>query len=124
MLFLESSSWPYSAFTTNLGHARLPDMLRALRISKASEVALKACRLFRCSSCPRLLEPKIPRPSRLPQVDEFNVVVGLDVFSEKDASGGEWTWLNVVDEGTGFQVCTLLGETFRNPTSQEVLQAL
>ena len=108
---------------TNLGHARLPDMLRALRISKASEVALKACRLFRCSSCPRLLEPKIPRPSRLPQVDEFNVVVGLDVFSEKDASGGEWTWLNVVDEGTGFQVCTLLGETFRNPTSQEVLQA-
>ena len=107
----------------NLGHARLPDMLRALRISKASEVALKACRLFRCKECPRLLEPKIPRPSRLPQIDEFNISVGLDVFSEKDADGGEWVWLSVVDEGTGFQVCTLLGDTHRNPTGSEVLQA-
>jgi len=107
----------------NLGHARLPDMLRALRISKASEVALRACRLFRCKECPRLLEPKIPRPSRLPQIDEFNVSIGLDVFSEKDADGGEWVWLNVVDEGTGFQVCTLLGDTHRNPTGSEVIQA-
>ena len=107
----------------NLGHARLPDMMRALRISKASEVALKACRLFRCKECPRLLEPKIPRPSKLPQVDEFNVVVGLDIFVEKDANGDEWTWLNVVDEGTGFQVCSLLSETFKNPTSLEVMQA-
>lgn len=107
----------------NLGHARLPDMLRALRVSRASEVALKACRLFRCKECPRLLEPKHPRPSRLPQVGEFNVVVGLDVLSEKDSNGDEWTWLNVVDEGTGFQVCCLLSETFKNPNSSEIIRA-
>ena len=106
----------------NLGHARLPDMLRALRVSKASEIALRACRLFRCKECPRLLEPKIPRPSRLPHVDEFNVVVGLDVLSEKDSNGDEWCWLNVVDEGTGFQVCSLLGDTLKNPTSLEVVK--
>ena len=94
-------------------------MLRALRVSRASEVALKACRLFRCKECPRLLEPKHPRPSRLPQVGEFNVVVGLDVLSEKDSNVDEWTWLNVVDEGTGFQVCCLLfrGRS-RTPTAQ------
>lgn len=108
---------------TNLGHARLPDMLRALRISKASEVALRACRWFRCPTCPHLLEPKIPRPSKLAQIDEFNVVVGMDVFNEKDAGGGEWTWLNIVDQGTSFQVCCLLCETLRNPTSTDIIQA-
>ena len=83
---------------TKLGHSRIPDMLRALRVSQASETAKWACRLFRCKECPRLLEPKIPRPSRLPHVDEFNVVVGLDVLSEKDSNGDEWMRLNVVDK--------------------------
>ena len=110
-------------FRGSAGHARLPDMLRALRISKDSEVALKACRLFRCPTCPRLLEPKLPRQSKLAQVDEFNVVVGMDVLNEKDAGGGEWTWLNIVDQGTSFQVCCLLSDTLRNPTSADIIQA-
>ena len=105
----------------NLGHARLPDMLRALRVSRASEVAIKACRLFRCKECPRLLEPKIPRPSKLPIVDEFGVMVGMDVFEEKDSNGENWSWLNIVDQGTGFQVCCLLQS--KMPTSQEILEA-
>ena len=71
----------------NLGHARLPDMLRCLRISRASEAAIRACKLFRCKECPRLLEPKIPRPSKLPVVDEFGIIVGLDVLEEKCADG-------------------------------------
>ncbi len=107
----------------NLGHARVPDMLRALRISRASETAIKACRLFRCKECPRLLEPKIPRPSKLPQVDEFNVQIGMDVLEEKDSDNQSWSWLNVVCQGTGFQVCTLLGKTVKNPTSAQVLEA-
>ena len=104
----------------NLGHARLPDMLRALRVSRASEVAIKACRLFRCKECPRLLEPKIPRPSKLPIVDEFGVMVGMDVFEDKDSNGEVWSWLNIVDQGTGFQVCCLLQS--KMPTSQEILE--
>ena len=36
---------------TNLGHADNKSMLRALRITKASEVALKAVKLFRCPEC-------------------------------------------------------------------------
>ena len=55
----------------NLGHASQAAMLRALRIAKASETAVKACRLFRCPACPRLLEPKHPRPSKLPFVNEI-----------------------------------------------------
>ena len=71
----------------NLGHASMPAMLRALRIARASETAVKACRLFRCPECPRLLEPKRPRPSKLPITDEFNVMIVMDVFQEKDAQG-------------------------------------
>ncbi|OLQ08634.1 hypothetical protein AK812_SmicGene7851 [Symbiodinium microadriaticum] len=40
------------------------------------------------------------RPSKLPMVDEFNVQIGLDIFSEKDAKGHTYTWLNVFDQGT------------------------
>ena len=98
-------------------------MLRALRISKDSEVALKACRLFRCPTCPRLLEPKLPRPSKLARVAEFNVVVGMDVLNEKDAGGDEWTWLNIVDQGTSFQVCCLLSDTLHNRMSADIIQA-
>ncbi|CAE7262943.1 unnamed protein product, partial [Symbiodinium sp. CCMP2456] len=107
----------------NLGHAPKETMLRALRISRASETAVKACRLFRCVDCPRLAEPKQPRPSKLPMVDDFNVQIGLDIFQEKDAKGHSWSWLNVFDQGTLFQVCSLLGETHANPTSAEVLKA-
>ena len=67
--------------------------------SKASETAIKACRLFRCPDCPRLREPKKPRPSKLPLTDEFNVLIGIDVFQEKDSQGEAWTFLNVFCQG-------------------------
>ena len=91
----------------NLGHASNTAMLRAFRISRASETAIKAGRLFRCPDCPRLQEPRAPRPSKLPMVDEFSQA---------------WSWLNVFDQGTNFQVCALLGDTRANPTSAEVLR--
>ena len=49
----------------NFGHAATP--------ARASDVAVKACRLFRCPECARLQEPAIPRPSKLPVADEFNM---------------------------------------------------
>ena len=108
----------------NLGHASQAAMLRALRIAKASETAVKACRLFRCAECPRLLEPKHPRPSKLPFVNEFNVVIGIDVLTEKDSAGQAWSWLNIFCQGTCFQVCRLLETTHSNPTGAVVLEAL
>lgn len=107
----------------NLGHARLPDMLRCLRVSRASEAAIRACKLFKCPECPRLMEPKIPRPSKLPVVDEFGIIVGLDVFEEKDADGVSWIWLNILDLATTFQVAVLLDQSHRNPTSAEIMNA-
>lgn len=108
----------------NLGHASRPAMIRALRVSKASETALKACRLFRCIDCPKLSQPRQPRPSKLPLTDEFNVQLGLDCFEAQDASGQQWAFLNILCQGTTFQVCALLPLTHRNPTGKEVLAAL
>eukprot|EP00435_Cladocopium_sp_Y103_P040884 s349_g11.t1 len=106
----------------NLGHASTPAMLRALRISKASEAALKAVRLFRCSDCPRIQNPKEPRPSKLPITDEFNVQIGMDIIHENDSAGQPWTWLNVFCQATQFQVCVLL-DSAGQPTSQQVIEA-
>ena len=108
----------------NLGHANRPAMLRALRISKASETAIKACRLFKCIDCPRLDKPKHSRPSKLPFTDEFNVQLGLDVFEAKDAGGFSWSFLNILCQGTTFQVCALLPATHRNPRGSDVLAVL
>ena len=108
----------------NLGHASQPALLRALRIALASEVAIKAARLFRCPECPRLREPRRPRPSKLPIANEFNIMIGIDIFNVKDSAGESWTFLNTLRQGTSYQVCTLLGETHGNPTGRVVLEAL
>ena len=51
-------------------------------------------------------------------------MIGLDVFSEKDSKGETWTWLNVLCQGTTFQVAAHLGDTHANPTGAAVLEAL
>ena len=107
----------------NLGHPDQAALLRALRISRASEAAIKACRLFRCPDCPRLHQrPQQPRPSKLPISSDFNVQIGLDVLYVKDSGGSTWSWLNILCQGTTFQVCALLGEVHMNPTSSHVLE--
>ena len=107
----------------NLGHADTVANLKALRPSKASVTALKACRLFRCPDCPRMKEPHLPRPSKLPIAEEFNVHIGVDILEEADSTGQKWSWLNVLCQGTTFQLCILLDETHKNPTGQAVLEA-
>ena len=59
----------------------------------------------------------------LPTVDEFGVVIGFDTFSEKDASGAEWQFLNIVCLGSSFQVVALLGDALKIPSASEVLEA-
>ena len=107
----------------NLGHANIPSMLRALRVSRASEVALRAVRLFRCEDCPRIQDPKQPRPSKLPIAEEFNVQIGMDIIQEKDSSGHTWSWLNILCQGTSFQICVLLGDVHHNPSGKDILEA-
>jgi hypothetical protein len=86
---------------------------------------MKAARLHRRAVCARIRRPALARPSALPKVDEFNVSIGFDTFSEKDSDsdGAEWQWLNILCCGSSFQVCCLLDETNKNPTSSATLEA-
>ena len=70
------------------------------------------------------MEPKIPRPSKLPVVDEFGVLVGLDVFEAKDADATSWIWLNILDIATTFQLAALLERAQRNLISADTAQAI
>ena len=49
--------------------------------------------------------------------------IGLDVFSERDSARQEWAWLNILCQGTTFQVTALLNDTISNPSSTVVLEA-
>ena len=54
----------------NLGHETTARMLGAMRLSRASVVAIRARRLFRCPDCPRIQQPKKPGPSKLLLTEE------------------------------------------------------
>jgi len=65
----------------------------------------------------------LARPSKLPTVDEFNVVVGFNTFSEKDADQAEWQFLNILCLGCSYQVVVLLGEVHKVASSTTVLES-
>ena len=47
----------------------------------------------------------------------------VDIIQENDSSGQQWSWLNILCQGTQFQICVLLG-TAGQPKGSEVLEAL
>ncbi|CAK0861813.1 unnamed protein product [Prorocentrum cordatum] len=104
----------------NLGHPSRPALLRGLRLGKATALALKAARLFVCESCRRVQRPSIPRPSQLPRVDEFNVLLAMDCFENVDSAGNNWEFLGIMCMGTNFHVVCLLEDTHKNPMASEV----
>ncbi|CAK0894249.1 unnamed protein product [Prorocentrum cordatum] len=104
----------------NLGHPSRPALLRALRLGKATALALKAARLFVCESCRRAQRPSIPRPSQLPRVDEFNVLLAMDCFENVDSAGNNWDFLGIMCMGANFHVVCLLEDTHKNPKASEV----
>ena len=57
-------------------------------------------------------------------MSSVNVQIGLDVFSEKDSAGQDCSWLNILCQGTTFQVCALLGQTHSDPTGLVILEVL
>ena len=98
------------------------EMLRAPRATRASEAAIKASRLFFCELCDRVRRPQLAKPRKLPTVDEFYAVAGLDAFSEKGAKQAEWQFPNIPRPGRPFHVARLLGDVHEMPSSATVLE--
>ena len=95
-------------------------LIRALRLGNATTASVKAARLFKCDVCRRVQRPRIPKPSQLPRVDEFNIVLAMDCFEHKDSDGNSYEFLGVICCGTNFHVVCLLEDVQKNPKASEV----
>ena len=64
--------------------------------------------LYKCEVCRRVPRPKVPIPSQLPSVDEFNVLLALYCFEGRDTDGNNLEFLGIICCRTMFHaVCSL-----------------
>ena len=75
-----------------------------------------------CHTCGESIRRRRPKPVKLPGSYTFNNHLSLDVFCCRDAANTQFSFLNIIDEGTGFQVVTCLGESRGPPASKAVLR--
>ena len=83
-------------------------MIQVLRGAGASDELINAAKVFRCETCRVSDEGTKTHPVSAPPPYEFNHTVSVDVFETSDSTGQKYSWLNIVDNGTCYQVVTLV----------------
>ena len=106
----------------NFGHPSNVTLMRILRRQNAKPAALRAASLMACDTCGESIRRRRPKPVKLPGSYTFNNHLSLDVLYCRDAANNQFSFLNVIDEGTGFQVVTCLGESRGPPASKAILR--
>ena len=91
----------------NLGHPSPARLVMLLKSAHASERVLKLARGLECETCSALSRPKSHNVTKMRRATEFNQQVCIDTF-ELDVRHAKVHFLNIVDEATGFQMCTPL----------------
>ena len=91
----------------NLGHPELKTLVRALVTAGATPQAIEAAKLLRCDVCARLKPPHTRRPSVAERASNFGDKVAIDLFVIDDIARESFTFVNIIDIATRFQVCTL-----------------
>ena len=89
---------------TNLGHPSNESLVRHLAQAGASGQALLGAKHLKCSVCLRTRPPRQPRPSKAVQSRRFNDRVFLDIIYIKNVAGTSFTYLNILDDATTYQV--------------------
>ena len=107
----------------NLGHPSTAGMMRLLRRAGALKDVVRAAGLLSCTVCLNFQKIKAARVSRLQEVYEFNVRVLLDTIFIHDVTGSIFVALNIVCDGTTFQVVVPLGAGQGVPGSDLVRRA-
>ncbi|CAE7255667.1 RE1 [Symbiodinium sp. CCMP2592] len=87
----------------NLGHPSVARMTMLLKAAHASEKVLKLAKGLTCETCQELSKPKSHNVSKVRRAVEFNQQLCVDTF-EMDVRDSKLHFLNIVDEGTGFQM--------------------
>ena len=91
-------------FHVNMGHLSTTGMVRMLRRAGAKAEVLKWAELFKCQACQDTMKAKHPRPTRFADDFAFNIQVSTDVFTVHDIAGAPHHMLNLMCEGTCYQV--------------------
>ena len=107
----------------NFGHPTCNTMMRILRRQNAKPEAIRAASQMTCDTCGESITRRRPKPVRLPGRYVFNDHrILLDVFYARDVSSIQFSFLNILDQSTGFQVVSCLGESKGPPASKAVLR--
>ena len=109
-------------FHVNMGNLTTTGMARMLRRAGAKPEVLKWAELHRCQACGDTMRAKHPRPTRYAGDFAFNVVLSLDTLTIHDIDGDPHHMLNIVCEGTCFQVVAYLFTGQGIPSARLVMQ--
>ena len=105
-----------------MNHKPKEVLVQVLRGAGASEELVNAAKIFRCESC-RVSEEKVrTHPVSAPPPYEFNHTVSVDVLGTADSTGAKYSWLNIIDVGTSYQVVTLVRVGGGQPSLAKCLQ--
>ena len=97
-------------------------MMRILRRMNAKPEVIYAAQFLACDSCGESIRRRRPKPTRLPSKYVFNHHLLLDTFYAKDVKATMYSFLNIVDDATGFQVVCVLGQAVGPPSTRAVLK--
>ena len=92
----------------NLGHPSKERFIHMLRSAGASARALESAKQLRCSVCSVHKPSPSHAVSKHKRAEGFNQQINMDTFDLPIYQGKVLKMLNIVCEGTGFQVCTPL----------------
>ena len=91
----------------NLGHPSSARMNMLLKAAHASERVLRLAKGLTCEVCDAVVKPRSHNVTKIRRATEFNQQVCLDTF-ELEVRGSRLYFLNIVDEGTSYQLCVPL----------------
>ena len=101
------------------GHPANSMLARTLRLGGARAEVVEAAKRIRCSTCDRVRAPKDPPRVGVPKTDQFNEVIGVDLFYVQDCKQQSHMVLSMVDHATTFHVLRLVPK--RSPKEVAVL---
>ena len=106
----------------NLGHPSNTDLARHLRLSGATDAAVKGAEQLRCQTCLCTKRPGPQRPVKLVLPMDFNDEVAVDIFYLYDKDQMKHTVLSAMDMASGYHVCRTITSRLSTDLAETVRQ--
>ncbi|CAJ1399755.1 unnamed protein product, partial [Effrenium voratum] len=106
----------------NLGHPSNTDLARHLRLSGATDAAVKGAEQLRCQTCLCTKRPGPQRPVKLVLPMDFNDEVAVDIFYLYDKDQMKHTVLSAMDMASGYHVCRTITSRLSKDLAETVRQ--